>query len=190
MIDSQKAPVLITHAMKPRYAFAIRTAVWMLALVARAGDADVDVSCQPKKIEDRVTGRQFNEESKTQKWGYSVTVENKTFKPLAQLEVKYIIFYKHEQLGIKGPPQKKQISGSHTISEVPSNDKVSFDTDAVELTKAALLSSLGGYTYFANGAKLKTDDSLTGIWIRIYQNGALFTEFANPSELPDREKWE
>lgn len=176
--------------MKIHYGHAVCVAVWMLALAARAGDGDLDVSCQPKKIEDKVTAQKSDEVSKTQKWGYSITVENKTFKPLDDLEVKYIIFYRHEYLGIKGPPQKKQASGSYTIKEVASNDKVTFDTDPVELTKASLLGPVGGYSYFTNGAKPSAEDSLTGIWIRIYQNGNLFTEFAKPSDLTDREKWE
>ncbi len=176
--------------MKIRYGHAICAAMCLLAQVARAGDADADVSTEPKKIADKVTGQQTDAVSKTQKWGYSVTVENKTFKPLTNLEVKYMIFYKHEQLGIKAPPRKQHSSGSFTIPSVAANDKVSFDTTPVELTKAVLLGPVGGYSYFANGAKPSAQDSLTGIWVRIYQNGTLFKEFANPSDLIDKEQWE
>jgi hypothetical protein len=175
--------------MKIRSGYVLCAAVWMLAAVARGGDADMDVTTQAKKIEDQVTGQKTDEVSKTQKWGYSVTVENKTFHPLDNLEVKYMIFYKHEQLGIKGPPFKKHVNGTYTIKEVAPNDTTSFDTDAVELTRAALLGPVGGYTYFLNGAKPKVEDSLSGIWIRIYQNGTLFKEYANPSDLTEKEQW-
>jgi hypothetical protein len=166
-------------------------AVFALGQVARAGDADVTVSCQPKKFENKVTaGKPSDEVKKTQMWGYSVTVENKTFKPMTDLEVKYIIFSKRQQLGMKGPGRKQHDSGSYTIKEIAPNDKVTFDTDSIALTKAMLIGQSGGYSYFTNGAKPKAEDSLTGLWIRIYQNGNLFTEFANPAELTSKETWE
>jgi len=177
--------------MNIRHGFALYAAVMVMAQVVRAGDADLDITCQPRKFEDKiVAGKPSDEISKTQKWGYVVTVENKTFKPMADMEVKYIIFSKHEHLGIKGPARKQQDAGNYTIQQIAPNDKVTFNTSSVELTKTALVGAGSTYYYFPNGAKPKAEDSLTGLWIRIYQNGTLFTEFANPPSLTSREKWE
>jgi hypothetical protein len=117
-------------------------------------------------------------------------VENQGFKNLANLQVKYIIFYKHEQLGIKGPPQKKTKSGTYSIPEIDSLGKTSFDTDSVTLTKASLVGPMGGYSYFTNGAKPTAADTLTGVWVRIYQNGALLTEYTYPADLASVETWQ
>jgi len=177
--------------MKLRFNIALCLAVSVLMQSARANDADVEITSQPKRIETQPTaGPHPDEVSKTQKWGYAVTLENKTFKPIQNLEVRYIVFYKHEQLGIKAPPQKKQLSGTYPIDKIDSLGKVSFDTSPVVLTKALLIGEVGSYTYFTNGAKPKAEDSLTGIWIRVYRNGSLFAEHAQPSELTSREKWE
>jgi hypothetical protein len=34
-------------------------------------------------------------------WVYDVTIENKTFKELTNLDLKYVIFFKKEKLGVK-----------------------------------------------------------------------------------------
>ncbi len=176
--------------MRIRVGHVICAVACILAHTARAGDEDLDVSSQPKKIEDKITGQHSEEVSKTEKWGYSVTVENNTFQPLTNLEVKYMIFYKKEELGVKGPPRKRHDDGTYGIPLVAANDKVTFDTGSVELTKSTLLGPVGGYSYFSNGAKPSAQDSLTGVWIRIYQNGQLFKEYANPSDIMQKEQWE
>ena len=124
--------------MKIHSRLAICAIAFLLAHAARAGDADVTISSEPKKFDQKANSSQNSDiTSKTEDWGYSVTVQNSTFKPLANLEVKYIIFYKHSQLGIKAPPKKMKASGSFTIQSIASQDKQSFQTDPVKLTKAA-----------------------------------------------------
>jgi hypothetical protein len=48
----------------------------------------------------------------------------------------------------------------------------------------------GSYTYFLNGANPKAEDSLAGIWVRMYQNGKIVGEFTKPSNLASKEKWD
>ena len=120
------------HIMK--IFLAVSVALCLVAQVARAGDGDVSVTSQPKKFAKKpATGQHHGETtSKTQDWGYSITLENKTFKPFANLDVKYKIFYHHEQLGVKGPGEKKISDGSFTVDQLPSLGKISFDTSSVE----------------------------------------------------------
>ena len=178
--------------MKMRSGFVLCAAMVLLMQVARAGDSDVTITTEKKRFENKAgPGSQpgSEETTKTEQWGYSVTVENQTFKALTNLQVKYIIFYKHEQLGIKAPPRKETKSGASTIAQLDSLGKTSFDTDSVTLSKTSLNGPAGGYTYFANGAKSTAADTLSGVWVRIYQDGSLFAVYSYPAGLTTTEKW-
>lgn len=154
---------------------------------ARAQDSDLNITCQKKKLNDTAPAQEANYESKeTEQWEYTVTVENQSFKALSNLDVKYIIYVTRKQLGAKGPPRKGTTSGSSTIMSLESLAKTSFDTDPVKLTKATVT----GGAYFADGASLTADDSITGIWVRVYQNGNLITEYTSPEGLNTTEKWQ
>lgn len=179
--------------MKTRWGFVLAAVMVLLVQLARAADSDVNITVEKKRFEHTAgSGLQpkSDEAKKTDAWGYTVSVENQSFKALQNLDVKYVIFYKHEELGVKGPAHKETKSGDYTLTSVDSLGKTSFDTDSVKLTRASLVgSSLGGYTYFANGAKPTAEDSLVGIWIRVYKDGNLFAEYAYPAGLSSTEKW-
>lgn len=59
---------------------------------------------------------------------YDVTIENKTFQNLSNLEVKYVIFFSQEQLGLKAAPTRRQQSGSFTVDSLGLHEKKSFRT--------------------------------------------------------------
>jgi len=61
-----------------------------------------------------------------------VTIENKTFKDLANPELKYVIFFTRERLGVKADPTKRQRNGSFSIDLLKPHEKKSFSTDPVE----------------------------------------------------------
>lgn len=154
---------------------------------AIAGNFDVDVRCVARPIDQAVnkgSGDGGVNETK-EHWVYDITVENKTFKDLANLDVKYVIFFTQEQLGVKAAPAKRQESGSFTIDLLRAHEKKSFSTNPVELNKANLV----GRWYYADGAKPNAQDKLAGLGVRVYQGGQVFAEFANPSTLL-RETWQ
>ena len=156
------------------------------AHLSLAGNFDVEIHCTPKKLDENVKkASDGGANTTTQHWDYEVTVENKTFKELANLEVKYVIFYKQEQLGVKANPTPRQQNGSFSIADLKPHEKKSFTTNAVELNK----SNLVGNWIYHSGAKPNAQDALVGLGVRIYQNGQLFAEYANPSILA-KEKWE
>jgi len=160
--------------------------------MVRAADGDVTITCEKKRVDHGPAAAQkpSQEVKKTENWGYTVTVENEAFKALQNLQVKYVIYYKQEKLGIKAPPRKQTKTGTFTIDSVDSLGKTSFDTVSVPLTRAVLVGSdVGGYDYFPNGAKPTAEDTLTGIWIRIYKDGSQFAEFAYPAGLTSSEQW-
>ena len=151
-----------------------------------AGNLDVEIHCTPKKVDEQVRKASDGGANTTKEhWTYEVTVENKTFKDLANLEVKYAIFFKQEKLGVKAAPTPRHQNGSFTIPAMKSHEKKSFTTDAIELSKANLV----GNWIYTSGAKPNAQDTLVGLAVRVYQNGQQFAEYANPSTLSN-EKWE
>ena len=162
------------------------TALFVAPDLLLAGNFDVEIHCTPKKVDEQVKKASDGGANTTKEhWTYEVTVENKTFKDLPDLNVKYAIFIKQEQLGVKAAPTPKHQTGSFSISSMKPHEKKSFTTDSVELNK----SNLVGNWIYTSGAKPNAQDTLAGLAVRIYQNGQPFAEYANPSTL-SKEKWE
>jgi hypothetical protein len=171
--------------------------------LSMAGNFDVEIHCVGKKVSEETKKPSGEAKMGTdvygqpklnigggtnrtkENWVYDVTVENKTFKELAGLEVKYTIFFKQEKLGVKGDPTPQHHNGNFTIPVLKSHEKTSFTTDSVELKK----SSLAGNYIYTSGAKPNAQDTLVGLAVRVYQNGQQFAEYANPSTLT-KEKWD
>ena len=108
-----------------------------------------------------------------------MTVENQDFKELTNLELKYVIFFKQEQLGVKAAATPRQQSGSFSIDSLKLHEKKSFSTNPIELNK----SNLVGHWHYESGAKPNAQDTLVGLAVGVYQGGQQFAEFANPSIL-------
>lgn len=176
---------------------------FVAAHLSMAGNFDVEIHCVAKKVSEETKKPSGEAKMGTdvygqpqlnvggginrtkENWVYDVTVENKTFKELAGLEVKYTIFFKQEKLGVKADPTPQHRNGNFTIASLKSHEKTSFTTDPVELKK----SNLAGNYIYASGAKPNAQDTLVGLAVRVYQNGQQFAEYANPSTLT-KEKWE
>src|SRR5260370_42672944 len=84
-----------------------------------AGNLDVEIHCSPKRIDQSVKKASDGGANETKEhWVYDVTIENKTFKELTNLDLKYVIFFKQEQLGVKAAATPKQQSGSFSIDSL------------------------------------------------------------------------
>ena len=157
--------------------------VVVLMITARssvAGNFDVDIHCTPKRIDQTVKRASDGGANETKEhWVYDVTIENKTFKELANLDLTYVIFFKQEPLGVKAAPRPRQQSGSFSIDSLKSHEKKLLTTNPVELNK----SNLVGHWHYESGAKPNAQDTLVGLAVRVYQGGQQFAEFANPSAL-------
>ncbi len=184
------------------------TTLWLLAALPLAphlfaSDSDVEIHCVAKKVseatkkasgEAHMTKDTFGQPilavgggtNKTnENWVYDVTIENKTFKELAGVEIKYTIFFKQEKQGTKEAPTQVHQNGTFSIPVLKPHAKQAFTTDSVELRK----SNLVGEFHYANGGRIHAEDALAGLAVRIYQNGQLFAEYANPSTLL-KEPWQ
>ena len=166
--------------MKTAYRFLVLlTAVWSTN-VAIAGNFDVEIHCFPKRIDQSVrTASDGGVNQTRERWFYDLTIENKTFKELTNVDLKYVIFFKQEQLGVKAAATPRQQSGSFSIDDLKPHEKKSFSANPVELNK----SNLVGHWHYESGAKPNAQDTLVGLAMRVYQGGQQFAEFANPSTL-------
>jgi hypothetical protein len=166
----------------------------LLPCAAHADNPALDFSCVARRADQQTKeaqGKTTNGGTDTvvkvkEDWQYVVTLENKdAFTPLQNLEIKYIIFFKQEQLGSLAAPRLGRQAGSTKIDSIKGNDKVEFHTVSVQLEKASLQGA-----YYLNGAKTDANANLAGLWIRIYQNGNLIAEMCRPPTLSSKEKWE
>src|SRR4029077_8020855 len=115
-----------------------------------AGNFDLEIHCVPKKTDENVKkASDGGANAVKEHWVYEVTAENKTFRELGNLEVKYAIFYKQEQLGVNAAPTPRTKTGSFSIASIRSHEKASFSTDSVELNKSHLV----GNWIYTSGAK-------------------------------------
>jgi len=123
---------------------------------------------------------------KEEHWGYITTLENKSFKPIPDLQLKYIVFYKQDTIGMKSATRFERQTGTAPIQGIPAGGIANFTTEHLKLKKEVL----NGNYYFKNGAKNRAEDGVMGIWIRVYLNGTLFAETVHPESLINKEKWE
>jgi hypothetical protein len=174
--------------MNTRCGFILGVALLLFVHMARADTVDLNITAEKHRVEgsdtdERAKG-EYGGSKQTEQWKYTVTIENQAFKPLANLQVKYIIYYKRDKLGSKGPPTTETKAGSVNIDSLDSSGSTSFDTDPVTLISESLLDE-----YYPNGAPPKAADTLEGIWIRVYQDGNQVSEYTYPTDLSSNEQW-
>jgi hypothetical protein len=127
------------------------------------------------------TDKKFSKEQ----WGYSITIENKSFQPLQGLDVEYRQ-YKFDDVR-NGGGALKGVPGATKIPSLGNGEKFKFDTQPVELDKEELKA---GWHYTNKSTKEKVADALQGYWLRILKDGQVVFEFQNPPELKKKAKWE
>ena len=151
------------------------------------GPFDLEIHCIPKRVDQNAKMAGDGGAAVTKEhWAYEVTVENRTFKEMDNLDVKYIIFFNQEQLGVKAAATSRRQNGGFTIAALKPHEKKVFTTDSVELSKSHLV---GNWIYHS-GAKPNATDTLSGLWVRAYQADQLLSDYANPSTLKIQQKWE
>ncbi len=156
------------------------------AELARAGNADLEIHVTPRNLDHNE--KRAADASKTEvqeHWVYDVTFENKTFRELTNLQVEYIAFFTKVKFGTKDAPETKRRKGTLTLPSLKAHEKKALTTEPIEIARR----SLAGGWYFPTGGSMIANDSLTGLWVRVLQGGAIFAEYANPSNLL-KEKWE
>ena len=148
-----------------------------------AAPLNFNVLCEKKRFDVERSETTSTKVSK-EKWGYGVTIENKAFKALENLEVEYRQFRKDDAR--RGGASLKAVPGSTKIAAIANGAKVKFDTEPVEIEKEELKANWSA----ARGSKEKVKDELSGIWIRIMKDGEKVFEYQSPPDLKNKVKWE
>lgn len=162
----------------------ILAVLFLASATTQAQMTDVTISASRKKLDEqksRVPGETLTHTE----IAYMVTVTNKTFRTLPEVEVKYMLFYEDVQPGSTDKPSTRRIKGKESLANLESNRPVTFETQPVKLSK----SELDGNVYWGSGAKSRSKDSVAGIWFRAYAGGKLIGEYANPSTVTKKFDW-
>ena len=117
---------------------------------------------------------------------YSVTLVNRTNRPVENLRIDYVIYAETEERknnGLRAIPS--QVTGSSTLELLPANGRGSVKTTPI-LTRKTDLKGTATWSD-ANGDRQPID--MKGIWVRVYQRGELVFENATPASLSTANEW-
>jgi hypothetical protein len=164
-----------------------------LLLCAGAKDAqgfDKVVVKVQKKQAPPVMGKAVGEgqEAKgSERIHFDLSVQNPSFTDLKELTVNYIVFVERQELGSRPtePGHIERITGAQKVASLSTKAPLNIVTSDIVLRKQSLT---GGYTY-PNGGRIKAEDSVAGVWVRVMQGGQVIGEFASPASATKR-GWE
>ncbi len=140
---------------------------------------DIDVTLTNGDIVKN--GRTITEE----KWGYAVTISNRTPQPIAKLRAEYLLFATTDDLHVKEKQGLKKKRHASSIETIPELDRTAFRTETI----SAMKSKYNGNIVSAKSGDTTSRESLHGIWMRIYRDDELIYEAASPETLRTTEKW-
>ncbi len=146
---------------------------------------DVQISATTRKLDEQKDRQGDKVTVTTKEIAYRVTVENRTFKTIPELQMKYMIFYVDPKPGSREKPIESHHKGSETLIDLTSNRTATFETSPFKLTKEEL--DAGWYWVGSETSRLK--DKVTGVWIRAYANGNLVGEYSNPTTVAKKKEW-
>lgn len=126
-------------------------------------------------------GRTTTEE----KWGYSVTLTNKTPKPIENLRTEYRLFATVDDVHTKEKQGLKKKAFTSQIEALPELSKSVFKTETI----SAIKMKYNGNIVSAKTGDTRSRETLYGIWIRIYRGTELVYESAMPDLLRSSEQW-
>lgn len=159
----------------------------IFAVCAGASRADSGYSFDftVKQTHTGGTKLQTSDESiKNQKWSYAVTMENKSFKDVQDIEIKYVMFSIQPQLGevTTGHQSLQRHAGTVSIKLLKNNDTVTFDTDGI------MLKTVDYYDGWYADEQAK--GALRGLWLRVYVGGQMVYEFMDPQNLSNKQTFD
>jgi hypothetical protein len=115
---------------------------------------------------------------------YDLTVQNQTLADLAGLKVDYLIFIERPKLGqpMTEPSRVERVSGTQSIDVLSNRAPQTVTTNPITLNKENLV----GRWHYKNGGRIKAEDTVAGVWVRVTQNGQVVGEYANPSTIKSK----
>lgn len=157
-----------------------------LFLATSVQAADFQITLDRKKAAPTQT-RGGVEQQTSQKWTGTLRVENTSSKPSPELQAKYIVFVKRQELAQKAGPEKIDlVKGESKIAPLKKGESFSLDTAEIEL-RQQLLSANYRYT---NGGQTKASDAVAGVWVRLFAGTVVVADYSNPETVKAKFKWE
>ncbi len=120
-----------------------------------------------------------------EKWGYGVTIINKTARSVDNLRTEYRLFATVDNIHVKEKQGLKKKSYRSAIENVPELGRITFRTETV----SAIKTKYNGNIHSAKTGDTSSRETLHGIWIRIYRGDDLVYETAMPDSLRTSETW-
>lgn len=127
---------------------------------------------------DREQSRRGAVQERTDQVGYRISINNRSFRDLEDLDVEYTLFVRQDHHGARRSDMRLVgQDGTTTIEALRNLDTFTFETDPVELSSSQLDA---GWVY-TDGSKRRTEDAVAGLTLRILHDGELLYEMAWPS---------
>ena len=163
-------------------------ALLLAPCILQAGD--IKVGTAVRKRVDAVAakpGAPGDERTSSEKWRYEVQIVNGGFKAAPALKAKYIVFVQRQELGGKaGTDPVEKSKGEADVAALLSHGTGSFTTNEILLKGGSLV----GEYHFRNGGRVKVQDVIQGIWIKLFDGTTEVCDYANPRTITGRNKWE
>jgi hypothetical protein len=122
----------------------------------------------------------------TERYGYVVTITNRSPYDLKDLQVEYRYFIREGNVGATGQNRRiRHEDGRTRIDNLPSRGNTEFKTNTVTLRSSRLKPDWS----YRDTNQRRTQDDLRGICVRVRENGKIIAEFSNPGNLMESEKW-
>jgi len=156
----------------------------LTSTVLHAQLKDIEIKASRTKL-DQQRERAGNKTITSKEIAYDITIQNKTFKTLPEIVVKYAIYYTDSNPGSNEKPPELCQRGKETISNLEAHRSTNFETKPFKLSTA----ELDPGWYYTSGAGNRSKDAVTGVWIKAFVNGEEIAEYANPSTISKKKDW-
>ncbi len=159
---------------------------------AFAGDYEITVD---RKKEKGGSGGDQATVKASQNWTGEVNILNRAFKPSPDLTARYVIYVKRQRIGeAENAENVEKVTGSFNVPAMKGGAKGTFSTVDVVLNSAHAAAgwrvgqkdSDGRVTFGRQSAQ----DTLAGIWLRLYSGQTQVAEYINPTTLTTKFKFE
>jgi len=162
-------------------------AIGLLCAHAAAQTDKVQVSVQKKRAEPAKAPLASSggvAAKAAEKVIYELKLQNQTLSDLSKITVDYLIFVERHKLGEKmgQEPHVDRVAGSKAIDALSNREPQTVTTDELELNKG----SLGGGWSYVGGGKVRVEDNVVGVWVRVSQDGTVIGEYTNPPNVTKR----
>jgi hypothetical protein len=168
-----------TEAAKPLAADAIKVELSRANFKTTKKNNDAKEQTTGKTVNDVVSTSEEN-------WGYTLTLYNRTPRPIEGLRAEYRLFATVDEMHVEGDKlvlKKKPFEAS--FESINPLGKITVRTETILTVKKSLKDGwIDGKT-----GRTESSERLYGIWLRIYRGDQLIQEIAMPEGLRTKQKW-